>query len=209
MDGNASRWALMEPRAITVDGDRIVYRAAGEGPLLLLVHGMAGSSETWRHVMPALAERFTGPCARSARAGPIRQTPRRLLARRPCQHAARPAGRPRARAGHRRRPVARGRRGHAVCLSVPGALRAPGPGEQRWAGPGGHVLPPHADRARIRVGLSALLHAAAARRRKPGRHAGSAARACGPRPPARRSGGATCRWRTPRAAAHSFAACAT
>jgi pimeloyl-ACP methyl ester carboxylesterase len=27
--------------------------------VLLLVHGMAGSSETWMHVMPALAERFT------------------------------------------------------------------------------------------------------------------------------------------------------
>ncbi|MGZ6897897.1 MAG: alpha/beta fold hydrolase [Acidimicrobiia bacterium] len=27
--------------------------------MILLVHGMAGSSSTWRHVMPALAERFT------------------------------------------------------------------------------------------------------------------------------------------------------
>ena len=53
-----SRWALMKPRAITVNGDRIVYRTAGSGPVLLLVHGMAGSSVTWRHVMPALAERF-------------------------------------------------------------------------------------------------------------------------------------------------------
>jgi len=49
----------MEPRAIRVDGDRVRYRLAGKGPLLLLVHGMAGSSVTWRHVMPALAERFT------------------------------------------------------------------------------------------------------------------------------------------------------
>jgi pimeloyl-ACP methyl ester carboxylesterase len=52
-------WALMKPRTITVDGDRIVYRTAGKGPVLLLVHGMAGSSLTWRHVMPALARRFT------------------------------------------------------------------------------------------------------------------------------------------------------
>ena len=49
----------MKPRAITVDGDRVVYRAAGKGPVLLLVHGMAGSSVTWRHVMPALAKHFT------------------------------------------------------------------------------------------------------------------------------------------------------
>jgi pimeloyl-ACP methyl ester carboxylesterase len=49
----------METRAITVDGNEIAYRLAGNGPVLLLVHGMAGSSLTWRHVMPALAERFT------------------------------------------------------------------------------------------------------------------------------------------------------
>jgi pimeloyl-ACP methyl ester carboxylesterase len=49
----------MKPRAITVNGDRIVYRSAGDGPVLLLVHGMAGNSLTWRHVMPALARQFT------------------------------------------------------------------------------------------------------------------------------------------------------
>jgi pimeloyl-ACP methyl ester carboxylesterase len=49
----------MEPRTISVDGNRIAYQLAGNGPVLLLVHGMAGSSLTWRHVMPALAERFT------------------------------------------------------------------------------------------------------------------------------------------------------
>jgi len=32
---------------------------AGDGPVVLLVHGMAGSSATWTRVMPALAERFT------------------------------------------------------------------------------------------------------------------------------------------------------
>jgi pimeloyl-ACP methyl ester carboxylesterase len=40
--------------------DRLVaYRAAGSGPLLVLIHGMAGSSLTWRFVAPALARRFT------------------------------------------------------------------------------------------------------------------------------------------------------
>ena len=49
----------MNPRAINIDGDRVVYRTAGKGPvLLLLVHGLAGSSVTWRHVMPELAKRF-------------------------------------------------------------------------------------------------------------------------------------------------------
>jgi pimeloyl-ACP methyl ester carboxylesterase len=49
----------MKPQMITVDGDRVAYRAAGSGPVLLLVHGMAGSSLTWQHVIPALAGRFT------------------------------------------------------------------------------------------------------------------------------------------------------
>lgn len=59
MISNESRWAGMKPQAVTVNGDRVVYRAAGQGPVLLLVHGMAGSAETWRHILPALAERFT------------------------------------------------------------------------------------------------------------------------------------------------------
>jgi len=59
MSSFTSEWLRIEPRAITLDGDRIVYRTAGEGPVLLLVHGLAGSSETWRYVMPALARYFT------------------------------------------------------------------------------------------------------------------------------------------------------
>ena len=58
MTSNTSRRAPRE-RRITLNGDRVVYRIVGKGPLLLLVHGMAGSSETWRHVTPALAERYT------------------------------------------------------------------------------------------------------------------------------------------------------
>ena len=54
-----SDWDRIEPQAITLDGDRVVYRAAGQGPVLLLVHGLAGSAMTWRHVMAPLARRFT------------------------------------------------------------------------------------------------------------------------------------------------------
>jgi pimeloyl-ACP methyl ester carboxylesterase len=46
-------------RTIRIDGNRIAYRIAGDGPLLLLLHGMAGSSATWRYVMPKLTSRFT------------------------------------------------------------------------------------------------------------------------------------------------------
>jgi pimeloyl-ACP methyl ester carboxylesterase len=54
-----SEWERIEPRTLTLDGDRIVYRVAGQGPVLLLVHGLAGSAMTWRHVMAPLARRFT------------------------------------------------------------------------------------------------------------------------------------------------------
>lgn len=59
MTSDESAWARMTPREITINDERIAYRVAGTGPVLLFVHGIAGSSETWRHVMPALAERFT------------------------------------------------------------------------------------------------------------------------------------------------------
>ena len=53
------KWERLAPQSISLDGDRVSYRSAGQGPVLLLVHGMAGSATTWRHVMPALADRFT------------------------------------------------------------------------------------------------------------------------------------------------------
>jgi pimeloyl-ACP methyl ester carboxylesterase len=59
MSSDESRWSSIHPQAIPIDGDRVVYRSAGEGPVLLLVHGLAGSAETWKHVLPALARLFT------------------------------------------------------------------------------------------------------------------------------------------------------
>jgi pimeloyl-ACP methyl ester carboxylesterase len=44
---------------ITIHGHRVGYRSAGSGPVVVLVHGMAGSSDMWSAVMPALAEHFT------------------------------------------------------------------------------------------------------------------------------------------------------
>lgn len=45
----------MDVRHATIHGNRIGYRIAGEGPAIVLIHGMAGSSETWERVMPELA----------------------------------------------------------------------------------------------------------------------------------------------------------
>jgi len=47
---------MFETRHVEIHGHRLAYRRAGEGETIVLVHGMAGSSRTWRDVMPALAE---------------------------------------------------------------------------------------------------------------------------------------------------------
>jgi hypothetical protein len=39
---------------LTIHGRRMSYRTAGSGPVILLIHGMAGSATTWKQVMPAL-----------------------------------------------------------------------------------------------------------------------------------------------------------
>ena len=46
-------------RHVRIHGHEVGYRMAGEGPAIVLVHGLTGSSTTWREVMPALAERHT------------------------------------------------------------------------------------------------------------------------------------------------------
>jgi pimeloyl-ACP methyl ester carboxylesterase len=49
----------IELQHVSIHGHSVGYRMAGSGPVLLLIHGIAGSSAAWREVMPTLAERFT------------------------------------------------------------------------------------------------------------------------------------------------------
>ena len=44
---------------IALHGHRVFYRAAGRGPVLVLVHGITSTSDTWSNVLPYLAESFT------------------------------------------------------------------------------------------------------------------------------------------------------
>jgi len=44
---------------VTVHGHRVAYRTGGEGPVVLLVHGMAGSSDMWRPTIPLLSPHVT------------------------------------------------------------------------------------------------------------------------------------------------------
>jgi pimeloyl-ACP methyl ester carboxylesterase len=44
---------------IVLHGHRVFNRAAGSGPVVVLVHGITSTSATWANVLPYLAERFT------------------------------------------------------------------------------------------------------------------------------------------------------
>jgi len=46
-------------KEIELHGHQVAYRAAGSGPVIVLVHGITSTSETWERVMPTLAKQFT------------------------------------------------------------------------------------------------------------------------------------------------------
>lgn len=46
-------------RTVHLHGHRVDYRTGGEGPVVLLVHGMAGSSATWLPILDRLAPHVT------------------------------------------------------------------------------------------------------------------------------------------------------
>jgi pimeloyl-ACP methyl ester carboxylesterase len=51
----------LETRVATavLHGHRVSYRTAGNGPVILLIHGITGDSRQWNDVIPQLADRFT------------------------------------------------------------------------------------------------------------------------------------------------------
>jgi pimeloyl-ACP methyl ester carboxylesterase len=50
---------MTEMKYLELHGDRVAYRDVGAGgEALLLIHGMAGSSETWRAVIPQLSRKY-------------------------------------------------------------------------------------------------------------------------------------------------------
>jgi pimeloyl-ACP methyl ester carboxylesterase len=49
----------LEREEIKLHGHKVTYRRAGWGPLLVLIHGITGSSDTWLDVIEPLAERYT------------------------------------------------------------------------------------------------------------------------------------------------------
>ncbi len=45
-------------KVMTLHGDRVAYRDEGRGEVVLLIHGMGGSSNTWDSVIPLLAKKY-------------------------------------------------------------------------------------------------------------------------------------------------------
>jgi pimeloyl-ACP methyl ester carboxylesterase len=48
----------LQARVVEVDGTRLHYLVGGEGPPLVLVHGLGGSASNWVELAPLLAQRF-------------------------------------------------------------------------------------------------------------------------------------------------------
>jgi pimeloyl-ACP methyl ester carboxylesterase len=49
---------MSDVKYVDLHGDRVAYREAGSGEVVVLIHGMAGSSETWEAVLPRLATNY-------------------------------------------------------------------------------------------------------------------------------------------------------
>ena len=53
---------IFSARHVTIHGHDVTYRLSetdSSHPTILLIHGMAGNSRTWKDIMPALSEDFT------------------------------------------------------------------------------------------------------------------------------------------------------
>jgi pimeloyl-ACP methyl ester carboxylesterase len=49
---------MNDVKFLDLNGDRAAYRDEGNGEVLLLIHGMAGSSDAWRELIPRLAKNY-------------------------------------------------------------------------------------------------------------------------------------------------------
>src|ERR687897_133699 len=50
---------VLRPQTVTLHGHRVTYRTAGSGPVLLLLHGVTNTSQTWEPVAAELSRSFT------------------------------------------------------------------------------------------------------------------------------------------------------
>jgi pimeloyl-ACP methyl ester carboxylesterase len=53
------RWAAIEAKTVSLHGRAVTYAEAGSGPVLLLIHGITGTYESWSAVIEPLARDHT------------------------------------------------------------------------------------------------------------------------------------------------------
>src|SRR5271165_1628546 len=56
---STSKPSTILPRDAEVDGVKLHYLTAGDGPAVLLLHGYTQTSRMWRPIIPLLADKFT------------------------------------------------------------------------------------------------------------------------------------------------------
>ncbi len=71
---------LLERRSVTVGASRVVYRVAGAGPPVVLLHGLGGSGRWWGRNVASLAARFRVHLVDLAGFGESRGVPRVAVA---------------------------------------------------------------------------------------------------------------------------------
>src|SRR5829696_2511540 len=141
------------PRHLPRRGYRTARRPPPrDGQLLTALEGCGRAARRGLH----------GDRARSPGPRRLGQARGRLLARGSCRRDTGPPRRPPRRPRERGRPLARGRSGDAVLLSVPGALRATDTGFKRGTRARGEPADPAGSAVgRLRRGVGVLLHAIA------------------------------------------------
>ena len=58
-DGGSGRFEEFPVHRLSIHGQSVAFRSRGNGPVVLLLHGMAGSSSTWVPVMRLLQSEYT------------------------------------------------------------------------------------------------------------------------------------------------------
>jgi pimeloyl-ACP methyl ester carboxylesterase len=58
-EGSEPDGSALERKELTLHGNRVAYRQAGSGPVLVLIHGITSNSATWKRVLPSLARHYT------------------------------------------------------------------------------------------------------------------------------------------------------
>jgi len=57
-DGGTARQPRLKVEELELHGHRVRYRIGGEGPAIVLIHGITGSSDTWDQLLPQLARDY-------------------------------------------------------------------------------------------------------------------------------------------------------